>query len=287
MINAARILTEAAYHLHPGLRCWHDVHYYAGWRVQEHVKTGKFRVVPPSPLRDMFTADTRAECLSMIAQRRAKGLKPAHDHFVLIVPGLNGLPVYYMMLQFMIRRAGYDCMVWHYGSNHTNAAGHAGRLAALVNGLEGVKTISFVTHSLGGLILRVLLADDGARPQTPVNGIVMIAPPHGGSFLADLVHDRLKLRGLYDWVCGRVGHDLTSAGAAALPPVTAPVGIMTGGVAGTDGLVSVASSLIPAATDTTHIQGWSHTLMLWNPETARRALRFLRTERFLPAGGGA
>lgn len=277
----SRTLSALIHNIHPGLRCWHDTYYYAGWRIQKHAKTGTFRTVPPSPLADAFTADTFDECLSVITRRRARGLTPAHDHLVIIVPGLNGVPLYYMLLAFAIRRAGYDCMIWYYGSAHSTAAGHASNLAALTARLEDVKTLSFVTHSLGGLILRVLLATPASMPSAPIDRIVMIAPPHGGSFLADLVHDRLKLKGLFAWVCGQVGYDLTSAGAAALPPVTAPVGIITGGLAGTDGLVSTASSLIPAATDNAHITGWSHTVMLWNPFTAKQVLTFLRHGHFL------
>ena len=277
----SRALSALIHNIHPGLRCWHDTYYYAGWRIQKHAKTGTFRTVPPSPLADAFTAPTFDECLSVITRRRTKGLRPAHDHLVIIVPGLNGVPLYYMLLAHMIRRAGYDCMIWYYGSSHGNAAAHAANLAALTTRLDGVKTLSFVTHSLGGLILRVLLANPATIPPVPVDRIVMIAPPHSGSFMADLVHDRLKLKGLFTWVCGQVGYDLTSAGAKALPPVTAPVGIITGGMDRTDGWVEISSALIPAAVDTAHIRGWPHTAMLWAPVTAKQVLSFLHDGHFL------
>lgn len=280
-MTAPHLLTALIHNLHPGLRCWHDTYYYAGWRIQKHAKSGQFRLAPPSPFMDVFTAPSFDECLSALARRRAKGLAPARDHLVIIVPGLNGLPLNYEPLARAIRRDGYDCMIWHYGSFHGNAAAHAENLAALTARLDGVKTVSFVTHSLGGLILRVLLASPATMPSVPVGRIVMIAPPHGGSFMANLVHDRLKLKGLFTWVCGHVGYDLTSAGAAALPPVTAPVGIITGGIDRTDGWVEISSALIPAAVDTAHIRGWPHTAMLWAPVTARQVLSFLRDGRFL------
>ena len=284
-MSISRALNALVHNLHPGLRCWHDTYYYAGWRIQKHAKTGTFRVVPPSPLADAFTAPAFDECLAVIQRRRAQGLRAAHDHLVIIVPGLNGLPLNYVPLAHAIRRAGYDCMIWYYGSAHGSATGHAANLAALTARLDGVKTVSFVTHSLGGLILRVLLADPATLPPVPIGRIVMIAPPHGGSFMADLVHDRLKLKGLFTWVCGQVGYDLTSAGAAALPPVIAPVGIVTGGLDRTDGWVEISSSLIPAAADTAHIKGWPHTAMLWAPVTARQVLCFLRHGHFLKDSG--
>lgn len=276
-----RLYNALIHNLHPGMRCWHDTYYYAGWRIQKHAKTGTFRTVPPSPLADVFTAPGFDECLSVIPRHRARGLNPAHDHLVIIVPGLNGVPLFYRLLAFALRRAGYDCMIWYYGSAYSNAAGHAANLAALTSRLDGVKTLSFVTHSLGGLILRVLLAAPETIPPVTLGRIVMIAPPHGGSFMADLVHDRLKLKGLFTWVCGAAGFDLTSAGASALPPVTAPVGIITGGIGRSDGWVEISSSLIPAAADTAHIRYWPHTAMLWAPITARQVLCFLRHGHFL------
>lgn len=280
-MQTARIITAIANHLHPGMRCWQDVYFYAGWRIQKHARTGQYRAVPPSWRDPIFVAENFEECGAVIKQKKAAGLKPAHDHLVLIIPGLGGVPAFFMPLCFMIRRSGYDCMIWYYGSNHTNVAGHAANLGATIARLDGIKTVSFVTHSLGGLILRVLLADAGSQAAVPIGRIVMIAPPHGGSFIADLVHDRLKLKKLFAWVCGHVGHDLTSAGAQALPPVTAPVGIITGGINYSDGLVTISSALVPAAGDITHMRGWSHTAILWNPETGRQVLRFLRTGQFL------
>ncbi|MBU0799717.1 MAG: hypothetical protein KKA05_01815, partial [Alphaproteobacteria bacterium] len=250
---------------------------YAGWRVQKHQSLQKYRVI--TARGKIFRYDTEPEAIAHIQAEKSRGLKPTHDHLVLIIPGLNNVSLNHILMQRLVAAQGYDCMIWDYASNHNDVVGHATQLNAALQRLEDTRTISFITHSLGGLILRVLLADKAEWPAQ-IGRIVMIAPPHGGSFMADLVHDRLKLTGLYQWVCGKVGHDLTTAGAMALPPVVAPVGIIVGGIKHNDGWVAQTSSLIPAATDSRHIRGWPHTIMLWNPETTAQAVHFLRHGSF-------
>jgi hypothetical protein len=263
--------------VHPGWRHWQDTYIHAGWRVQQHAVNGRCRVVDDRGRK--YPCATEDAGLAMIAARRAAGLKPRSDHMILIVPGLNNYAFNQMLMKRRFERAGYECMIWDYASNRGTVTDHACRLDNALARLDGVRTVSFVTHSLGGLVLRAVLAGGTAWPAQ-LGRIVMIAPPHGGSFMADMVAGRAPLKGLYEWVCGQVGHELTAQGAAKLPPVTAPVGIITGGIYHNDGWVAWESSLIPAAADTVHIGGWPHTLMLWHDATARESLNFLRHGRF-------
>ena len=67
--------------------------------------------------------------------------------------------------------------------------------------------VHFVTHSMGGLVVRGYL--DTYRDQIPLQklgNVVMLAPPHGGSEIADLL---CKLR-LYKRVYGPAGLQLTT-----------------------------------------------------------------------------
>jgi hypothetical protein len=273
----------------PGWRHWRDTHMYAQWRVQHNLRTGAWRLAAPTGRT--WRAPTERACLDMLAERRARGLRWPSAHLVLLIPGLNGVPVSFWRMQRALREAGYAAMVWNYPSNRADVRGHAQALRALLDGLEGAERLSFVTHSMGGLILRALLADGPPGAIAP-GRVVMIAPPHGGSFVADLAAETLKWDAMFAWVAGRARHNLTSAGAAALPPLAAPVGIIAGGTGwgrlgfsplhwgDNDWLVSVKSCRLESAADFVQVRGVSHTLMLWGRRTTRHVLSFLDTGHF-------
>lgn len=82
----------------------------------------------------------------------------------------------------------------------------------------------FITHSLGGILVRYFLyrhrLDDLGR-------VVMLSPPNQGSEAADALRDLW----LYQWLNGPAGQQLVTGPEgfpARLGPVDYPVGIMTG-----------------------------------------------------------
>ncbi len=84
--------------------------------------------------------------------------------------------------------------------------------------------IHFVTHSLGGIVLRQALKE--SRPRE-LGRVVMLSPPNHGSVAAD----NLRHWWLYEWLNGPAGQQLTTADSSLpnrLGPVDYPVGVITG-----------------------------------------------------------
>ncbi len=71
------------------------------------------------------------------------------------------------------------------------------------------KTIHFVSHSLGGVVVRRLLEVLGQGEIKKIGRVVMLAPPHGGSEIVDWLRSS-PLRGL-KCVLGPAGEFLSSA----------------------------------------------------------------------------
>ncbi|NOQ46058.1 MAG: alpha/beta hydrolase, partial [Desulfobulbaceae bacterium] len=88
----------------------------------------------------------------------------------------------------------------------------------------GASQIHFVTHSLGGIVVR--LAFEKSRPEN-LGRVIMLSPPNKGSVVAD----KLKSWGLYKWLYGPAGQSLGTE-ADSLPnrlgPVDYSVGVITG-----------------------------------------------------------
>ena len=146
--------------------------------------------------------------------------------------------------------------------------------------------VHFVTHSLGGILLREYLA----HHSIPNLGrVIMMAPPNHGS----LVVDSLRRRAWGRWILGPAGCQLgtgTDDLPQRLPPVDFCCGVIAGDVSFNpifssvldspdDGKVSVKSTEVAGMTDSVVVHS-SHTWMMWRAQTLRYVLAFLREGSF-------
>ena len=151
---------------------------------------------------------------------------------------------------------------------------------------DGASKIDFVTHSLGGILVRSYLA----RHSLPSLGrVVMLAPPNQGSEVVD----KLGWTFVFKWLNGPAGNELgTDAHSTPnqLGPATYPVGI----IAGDRSINWINSLLIPGRDDgkvsikRTKLAGMSdhlvihtaHPFIMKNREAIRQTIQFLRTGAF-------
>lgn len=86
-----------------------------------------------------------------------------------------------------LRREGFAVLNLDYESRHGTLESLADAIhpavAAFAAGLES--RLHFVTHSLGGLLVRVYLSQ---HKPTRLGRVVMLGPPNDGSPIADLLH---------------------------------------------------------------------------------------------------
>lgn len=151
---------------------------------------------------------------------------------------------------------------------------------------EPDRQIHFVTHSLGGLILRHYLKDN--QPEN-LRKIVMIAPPNKGSELADLLNENP----FGEKLLGPILPELTTQ-IQNLPPKIDIPEIKIGIIAGTksinplankiikgkhDSTVSVESTKMENMTDFMEIER-SHTFITDQEEVKTAVLNFFTTEKF-------
>lgn len=145
-----------------------------------------------------------------------------------------------------------------------------------------------VTHSMGGIVLRVAVAS-GALAAERVRRVVMLAPPNHGSELAD----RLRDVAVYRWVTGPAGQQIGTGEDSVprhLPPPPFEVGVIAGRRATnavlarvfdteSDGKVTVASAHVDGMRELVVVDR-GHTFIMWAPEVLTRIFTFLERGRF-------
>ena len=194
-----------------------------------------------------------------------------------------------------LARAGFAPEIVDYPSRRHDVAELVERVVApWVDGrlAEGAGRVHFVTHSLGGVLVRAFAAQrfDAGQPLPPGSRAVMLAPPHGGSEVADALRHRQPFAAVLGPVLGQLGTD-----GASVPLGLGPVrGVEAGVIAGSralvpfgrlfsgphDGLVSVASATAPDGLADAVVVARTHALLMRAPDVIALAERFLTTGRF-------
>jgi pimeloyl-ACP methyl ester carboxylesterase len=146
--------------------------------------------------------------------------------------------------------------------------------------------LHYVTHSLGGILVRAYLAEH----ETPNLGrVVMLAPPNHGSELVDLLGDSAAFRWALGSTAAQLGTDPHSL-PNRLPPPHYEVGV----IAGTRSINPLGSLVVPGPSDgtvsvrSTQLEGMSdfitisvsHTFIMRSEIVTSQVLEFLRNGRF-------
>lgn len=145
--------------------------------------------------------------------------------------------------------------------------------------------VHFVTHSMGGILLRHFVS---TRPDLALGRVVMIGPPNRGSEVADRW---LRVPGI-GWIVGPNLAELSTRSrmaAAAVVPVDFEVGVIAGTTAPLawnsplpkphDGKVSVVGTELAGMAAHTTVRA-SHSLLPWRREVVRLVERFLAAGEF-------
>jgi hypothetical protein len=146
--------------------------------------------------------------------------------------------------------------------------------------------INFVTHSMGGILVRQYLK---SNKRDDIGRVVMLGPPNRGSEIVDALKDLV----IFELLNGPAGLQL-GTGSADIPKALGPVDFELGVIAGTqsvnlllstllpgdnDGKVSVESTRVERMTDFVAMPT-THPLMMRNQAVIDQTVHFLQHGQF-------
>ena len=192
-----------------------------------------------------------------------------------MAPIANGMP-----------KDGYVHVMFEYPSTRVPLEKCAEYLHSVIESMTDVSQVSFVTHSMGGLVVRRYLKDH-ADPR--LHRLVMLGTPNSGAEMADMLQKNFVFKA----VLGPAGQELVTdpqGTIKSLPTPSIPFGIIAGGTGKDKGYnpllegdndvtVTVASARLPGAADFLRVPRL-HTFMMTDETVIRAVRHFIEHGRF-------
>lgn len=222
-------------------------------------------------------------CLPTLATT-ARETPPEPRSCVVLLHGLGRTAVSMMAVQWRLEDAGHRVVNITYPSLTHSVQELAG--IAVGEGLAGceelgIERVDFVTHSLGGILVRQYL---DKRDIPGLRRVVMLGPPNQGSEMADYAWSLSLLQPLLPRALVQLGTSEDS-----VPRRLGPADFELGVIAGTannlplkpgqpqgrgDGTVAVSETIVPGMTDFLELPV-GHTFMMWDEELLEQVVFFL------------
>lgn len=211
----------------------------------------------------------------------------AHADCVILLHGLARSASSMEPLGEELRTAGYRVVNMDYPSRHYPIEELADiAITAALDQCAGAGQVHFVTHSLGGILVRQYLA---AHSIPGLGRVVMLGPPNHGSEVVDQLGD---VPG-FELLNGQAGQQL-GTGESSIPARLGPAGFDLGIIAGTDSINLVLSAIIPGeddgkvSVDSARLEGMndfitvpvSHPFLMQDSEVIRQAIHYLENGSF-------
>jgi len=208
---------------------------------------------------------------------------------VYMIHGYAGLGIEMEKVHRAIEKKGYNCEIFTYMSMVTDVDSVGNRLFKKIQ-KESYDTVSFVTHSMGALVVRSMYEHLDSLTKFPfIHRIVMIAPPNNGSPVADFVNQFSFIK----FIVGPNVNNLTTnpmTGAGKYPIPTCEVGLIAGSYGGkkgfnifvngdNDGVLIPQNTKMGTEKDVAFIKSW-HLGLLFDNKVIKLVIAFLKNGRF-------
>ncbi len=208
---------------------------------------------------------------------------------VVLLHGLGRTSLSMLRLEMALEEQGYEVHNIGYPSREHTVEELAERYLAPALAeccADGRRRVHFVTHSLGGIVLRYYLSH---HDLPGLGRVVMLSPPNRGSELADWAAEKAPVRELLGPAAAELG-----TGPESLPNRLGPVDFELGVIVGDRSLNPYFSEMIPGPDDgkvsveRAKVEGMkdflvvphTHTYIMMREDVIEQVVHFLEHGRF-------
>lgn len=268
-----------------GRQFWGDVCCFRGYRIQQHILSGHYRLLDPQDVRRAWgTLDECRQTLEAIQAEQRLG--PLTGTAVILIHGIVRSSKSFGALARRLRQQGEHVIGFDYPSTQTTMAQSARFLQRTIASLDGIEQIDLVVHSMGGLLVRSYLQQQGDHPDPRLHRMVMLGVPNNGARMANL----LQKNPMYRFIYGPAGQELIEHPEGYINSLPVPdfEFAIIAGARGTasgwnpfipgddDGTVSVEATRLPGAADFMTVFAL-HSFLMSQPAAMDATIRFLQT----------
>ncbi|WP_417427689.1 esterase/lipase family protein [Kiloniella sp.] len=276
-----------------GKQFWRDEFIYASWRIQFNLYSGHFRLLDPDDKRQAW--GTFEDCFSVFEHYKVQKqiIPPVHPdtegvHLLVMVHGITRSGDTFQKMKRVFTDQGYEVAAITYPSTKAFIHEHADQLARILSRRNDIKAVSFVTHSMGGLVVRQLLANlTYWKARINIDRLLMIAPPNQGSAIAVWA----KQLAFYKIIYGKSGQELVPDSVQKIPMPECETAIIAGGKSDgegynpflpgdDDGVVSVAEARLHGCDQVLVLPGLHSSLCNRNA-VVDAALRYFKSGKLI------
>jgi pimeloyl-ACP methyl ester carboxylesterase len=207
---------------------------------------------------------------------------------VVLLHGLGRTAKSMAYMQARLKAAGYTVYNYDYESRKHDIGNLVENLQQYLEDccLQKSTTVHFVTHSLGGILVRALIAEK--RPDN-LGRVVMLSPPNKGSEVVDYIKEYSLFKNIFGPASVQLGTDPES-----IPNRLGPADFELGIITGDRSIDPISSWIIPGkddgkvAVERTKLEGMtdflimpvSHAYIMEEPEVVDEVIHFLQQGRF-------
>ena len=206
---------------------------------------------------------------------------------VILLHGLARTNASMSKMETALEEAGFKTVNHDYPSTeHGIAKLSKDEISAAIHQCSLDDTIHFVTHSLGGILVRYYVQNQGLEQ---LGRVVMLGPPNEGSHVVDLLRNSPG----FELINGPAGQQLGTE-ETSIPNQLGPANFDVGIIAGSSSINLILSTMLEnpddgkVSVDSTKLEGMSdhivlpvtHPLMMKNDEVIFQTVHFLKSGKF-------
>ena len=206
-------------------------------------------------------------------------VKPEHNReIIVLIHGLMRTSLSMWPLKNYLKRQGYEVYSYSYPSHKYSIQEHGRFLNQFIKNLleknPGAR-VSFITHSLGGIITRQALSTWSPKQLKKIGCLIMLAPPNQGSKLAKLATEMLPMFTFPIKPLSELSSEQTSY-VHHVPVPNIKIGIIAGRY---DAKVPPDSARLQGQNEPVVVNS-NHTFIMNNTTTRQLIMSFLKTGTF-------